>query len=214
MELKQVIKIWQELNIDRAVFDFSCGGDSMGDTSLSFFDKKDNIVNSDELETYFGNQVYNKVSFYDSSDGYYQGESGSVTITFDNDAQDFNYSKQSEAEYSERYTRNGYLKLTDEQVKFIKNYVDNINGAEGEGFSMNFSCDFIMGDKEEEIADELEELIGNFVDSFEFQNVEGEPEDWYTFTTNELGDELEIDSANRLKIQISKSFIEYKPSDW
>ena len=39
--MEKLIEEWKEKGVDRAEFEFSCGGDSMNDTSLVFFDKEE-----------------------------------------------------------------------------------------------------------------------------------------------------------------------------
>ena len=72
--MEKIIEIWKKENIAQAVFNFYCGGDSMGDTDLSFEDSEgiriefSDTKNEDTLATYFDNEVYNNVSFYEASD--------------------------------------------------------------------------------------------------------------------------------------------------
>jgi hypothetical protein len=41
------IEYWKNANIDYAIFNFFCGGDSMGDTKLTFYDANSNPVEVD-----------------------------------------------------------------------------------------------------------------------------------------------------------------------
>jgi hypothetical protein len=43
MNLQEAVQKWNELGINRAEFEFDCGGDSMNETTLNFYDKKDKI---------------------------------------------------------------------------------------------------------------------------------------------------------------------------
>lgn len=217
MNLQEAVQKWKELGINNAEFEFDCGGDSMNETTLNFYDKKGKVIENSDLETYFDSQVYKNVNFYEASDGHYIGERGVVHIELDNESKDeaehsFTYSKSAEAEYNEQYTETIYIDLTDEQATFIAKNVSNINGGEGDVTTLNFSRDFIMTDKDEEIMAELTTLIENTATEYEFENAEGEQLDWYSYTTNRDADELTIDEG-KLKLDISRTFVVYSESD-
>jgi hypothetical protein len=217
MNLQEAVQKWKELGINRAEFGFDCGGDSMNETTINFYDKKDIIIINDDLETYFDNEVYKNVNFYEASDGHYQGERGVVHIELDNESEDetehsFTYTKSAESEFNEQFTENVYIDLTDEQATFIAKNVSNINGGESEQATFNFSRDFIMTDRDDEIMVELTELIDNTACEYEFENAEGEALDWYSYTTNRDEDELTIDEG-KLKLVVSRTFVVYTQSD-
>jgi hypothetical protein len=217
MNLQEAVQKWKELGINNAEFEFDCGGDSMNETTLNFYDKKGKVIENSDLETYFDSQVYKNVNFYEASDGHYIGERGVVHIELDNESKDeaehsFTYSKSAEAEYNEQYTETIYIDLTDEQATFITKNVSNINGGEGDVTTLNFSRDFIMTDKDEEIMAELTTLIENTATEYEFENAEGEQLDWFSYTTNRDSDELTIDEG-KLKLDISRTFVVYSESD-
>jgi hypothetical protein len=217
MNLQEAVQKWKELGINNAEFEFDCGGDSMNETTINFYDKKGKVIENSDLETYFDSQVYKNVNFYEASDGHYIGERGVVHIELDNESKDeaehsFTYSKSAEAEYNEQYTETIYIDLTDEQATFITKNVSNINGGEGDVTTLNFSRDFIMTDKDEEIMAELTTLIENTATEYEFENAEGEQLDWFSYTTNRDSDELTIDEG-KLKLDISRTFVVYSESD-
>jgi hypothetical protein len=217
MNLQEAVNKWKELSINRAEFEFDCGGDSMNDTTLNFYDKKDKIIINDDLADYFDDQVYKEVNFYEASDGHYQGERGVVHIELDNesdnvDEHSFTYTKSAESEFNEQYTETIYIDLTDEQATFIAKNVSNINGGEGDMATFNFSRDFIMVDRDDEIMVELTELIDNTACEYEFENAEGEQLDWYSYTTNSDENELTIDEG-KLKLVVSRTFVVYTESD-
>lgn len=220
MTKQEAIKEWKELGIIRAEFEFSCGGDSMNDTTLNFYNEKNKVVQSSNLEDYFDNEVYKNVTFYEASDGHYQGEAGVVTIELDEESDDveehdFTYSKDSEAEYNEQFTETTYVSLTDEQAEFVKKNVSNMNGGD-DGWTINYKRDFIMTDNDEKIVSELETLIDDCADSYDFENAQGESTDWWNYTTmieDDDTEDLQI-KGNDLKIQVSRTFVVYQSSDW
>jgi len=217
MNLQEAVQKWKELGINNAEFEFDCGGDSMNETTLNFYDKKGKVIENDDLETYFDSQVYKEVNFYEASDGHYIGERGVVHIELDNESKDeiehsFTYSKSAESEFNENYTETIYIDLTDEQATFLTKNVSNINGGEGDVTTLNFSRDFIMTDKDEEIIAELTTLIENTATEHEFDKAEGEALDWFSYTTNRDNDELTIDEG-KLKLEVSRTFVVYSESD-
>ena len=201
---ENIIKIWKEKNIDHVNFNFSCGGDSMNDTSIEIFDKEGELVQDSELETYFDDKTYNNVDFYVNSDGHYQGEFGVVTIEFDEDENDFTYSKSSSSEWSESSVNEAEIELTDEEVKFVADYVLNINGGEDD-IQTNYKKDFILTNEQEETLKGLEEKISEFAQDYTPNDIEGEMNEWHTYTTNEEGEELKL-VDNMLTLSINKSF--------
>lgn len=215
MNLQEAVNKWNELGINRAEFEFDCGGDSMNDTTINFYDKKDKIIINDDLADYFDDQVYKNVNFYEASDGHYQGERGVVHIELDNESEDehsFTYTKSAESEFNEQFTETIYIDLTDEQATFITKNVSNINGGESDRATFNFSRDFIMTDRDDEIMVELTELIDNTACEYDFENAEGEQLDWYSYTTNRDENELTIDEG-KLKLVVSRTFVVYTQSD-
>ena len=201
---ENIIKIWKEKNIDHVNFNFSCGGDSMNGTSIEIFDKEGELVQDSELETYFDDKTYNNVEFYDNSDGHYQGEFGVVTIEFDEDENDFTYSKSSSSEWSESSVNEAEIELTDKEAKFVADYVLNINGGEDD-IQTNYKKDFILTNEQEETLKGLEEKISEFAQDYTPNDVEGEMNEWHTYTTNEEGEELKL-VDNVLTLSITKSF--------
>jgi hypothetical protein len=217
MNLHEAVNKWKELSINRAEFEFDCGGDSMNETTLNFYDKTDKLIENGELETYFDTQVYKEVNFYEASDGHYIGERGVVHIELeDSDEIEtehfFTYSKSAEAEYNENYSEVIEIELTEEQATFITKNVSNINGGESDRATFNFSRDFIMTDNDERIMAELSELIETEASEHEFENAEGEPLDWFSYTTNRDEEELTIEEGC-LKLQVNRTFVVYSDSD-
>lgn len=217
MNLQEAVQKWNELGINRAEFEFDCGGDSMNDTTINFYDTQDKIIINDDLADYFDDQVYKNVTFYEASDGHYQGERGVVHIELDNESEDetehsFIYTKNAESEFNEQFTQTIYIDLTDEQATFITKNVSNINGGDSDRTTFNFSRDFIMTDNDEKVMAELTELIDNTACEYEFENAEGEALDWYSYTTNRDSDELTIDEG-KLKLEVSRTFVVYTESE-
>ena len=202
--MQEIIKIWKEKNIDHINFNFSCGGDSMNDTSIEIFDKEGELVQDSELESYFDDQTYKNVEFYVNSDGHYQGEFGVVEITLNDDEDDFEYSKSSSSEWNETCDNEVEIELTDKEAQFVADYVLNINGGEDD-CQTNFKKDFILTNEQEETLKGLEEKISEFAQDYTPKNEEGEMNEWHSYTTNEEGKELKL-VGNMLTLNVTKSF--------
>ena len=115
---KEIIQLWKELQITHIDFEFSCGGDSMNDTTLNIH-KGDEIIENDVISTYFENEVYNEVRFYEASDGHYMGEMGNVIIHLNDEDEGFTYNKQAQSEFNETMTTDLEIELTDEEKLIV-----------------------------------------------------------------------------------------------
>lgn len=206
--MEEIIEIWKAKNIERAIMDFVCGGDSIGDTSFSFETKDGEIIFDSFLEAYFQDNVYNNVEFYVNSDGHYIGEMGQVIIEFDEEEGEFSYMKDAQAEYNESIANRLEIQLTDAQAKFVQENVSNINGENWEGEShFNYKRDFIIDDETEELIDELRTLLEVEVSSFA-PKVDGELlEDW-SFET--LGEDNLLTEDNKLIVEVTNRYTTYE----
>ena len=216
---------WVQHNIVRGECEFSCGGDSMNDIEFKFYDKDDNEINVNKIEEdivrYHEDMMFKKVTFYEASDGYYQGEFGKVIIEIneDDDAIDddiFVYVKNATSEWSETYTQSFQFELTDEEAKFIKDNVRNIAGGEGDNAFVNYKTDFIMTDEDEEMETKLLEKLEDFACDTNFEDVEGEWNEWYEFDTLDRDDDTTetIVKDNKVTIFVRKTFNQTRESEW
>lgn len=197
------IKQWKEHNIDHVDFEFNCGGDSMGDTTIFIYDKENNIVENSDIESYIEEAVYVNVDFYEVSDGHYMGEQGTVIITLDEDNEEFSYLKSSEEEYCEHEPFTEKIDLTDEEVNFINKYVADINGNMSEGeYNINYKADFVQTDElvavEEALMKKLQNYFENYEPNLEYLSY------WHTMEVNDTT----LDKENKT-IDIEMSFEHY-----
>ena len=165
------IQKWKEHNVSYVNFIFSCGGDSMNDTSFEIYDKEDNLIEVSEIQNYLEESVYENVEFYENSDGVYMGEDGTVTITLedeDDEEEYFSYSKVSREEWNETESFSEVINLTDEEVEFIDQYCKDFNGNMSEGTNnVNYKTDFIQTDELVAIEENLITKISNYFDNYE-----------------------------------------------
>lgn len=203
---EEAIKRWKDLKLENAVFNFSCGGDSMGQTEVCLYSENEQIKDT-FLEEFFDTEVYNYVEFYEISDGHYLGESGDVHITLNeyDEVAEFEYSKTSTSEYSEMVANTVEIELTEEEKEFFSNYIANIDGdsygdSATDGMVINYLKDFLLTEEKQNILDSIVEKVTLAPDIVEF-DFDGEREDYYTYTTNSLTDE------GKLLVSVSAEFL-------
>jgi hypothetical protein len=178
-----LIKEWLEKGVDRAEFEFSCGGDSMNDTSLVFFDKENKeVIMSNESRETLDNDIYSNVEFYVNSDGHYQGEHGTVLVEFNVEENEFNYSKSATEEWSESFTDIIKLEITPELHKFCKEYVLEISG-ESNYLDIEYAKDFYINSEKYKMLEDIQEIINKAIDDHEPEDTSaGELEDYVSMS--------------------------------
>ena len=154
---EKAIKEWKEKNIHHADFNFSCGGDSMNETELSFKDENYNVIEvSAEMETYIDNEVYSNVNFYEASDGHYMGESGNVYIELDEE-DEFCFVKSAQSEWSETKTEEILIPISKEEKEFIDEYILSFGQNNWSGEFVNYKKDLILSNEKLNILNGLKE---------------------------------------------------------
>lgn len=174
-----VIQKWKENKVDHVDFEFNCGGDEMGDTSIEIYIDEVNTIEVPEIENYINEVIYDKVEFYINSTGEYMGESGIVTITLDEENDDFDFDKSSEEEWSEHTPFTEKIDLTDEEVEFIDKYVSDINGNMGENdYNINYKADFVQTDELIAVEEALMKKVQDYFENYDsdLDNLS----DWHT----------------------------------
>ena len=213
--IERIIQLWKELEITHIDFEFTCGGDSMNDTTLNIH-KGEEIIENDVIATYFDDMVYKRIDFYVNSDGHYMGENGNVLIELNNEEDDFDYMKSAQSEWCERITSDVEVELTDEEIEFVREFVRDINGGESEATNLNYKKDFIINDKRKVIIDSIGEKVSGVCDDFT-PDIEGEGEinDWYSYTTNEddITDSEVVIKGNKIIVSVSNEYYVYQDSD-
>lgn len=225
-DLQQMVALWKEKGITRGEFEFQCGGDQMNETDIKFFNDKDKEVKCEELESYIDGIIYDRVEFYEASDGHYQGEAGVVTIELDeDDVDDFTFSKSSESEWNENFATTNFCELTKEEFEFFNESVHSVLGGT-DGCTINYKRDCILNDEQVEVRDDLMSKIEEFATDCEIEDAEGDLTDWFNFSTDleesnyeEDGYEFDENNPSLLKvidgkyfvgIYINKSYVIYK----
>ncbi len=215
MQTNEAIALWKELGITTADMEFSCGGDSMNDYHFTFYNSENQEVQSGELESFFDDDVFKRVEFYVNSDGHYIGESGNVSIELSEDEEnpDFVYYKNAQAEWSESFTDEVAVELTEKEVEFVRSKVLNLVGSQ-DGDAINYKGDCILNNEEEQISDTISQKISEVAANHEFENAEGEEEEWFQYNTDEVdSDVLPKIVGNTLFVSVTRQFLVYTDSE-
>lgn len=149
---KQAVIYWQQLQLSRAEFTFSCGGDQMNETNLILYDKDEKVIKEKLLEDYFNRNVYDSVEFYVNSSDNYLGEYGIVTILLEED--EFDYSKSTTEEWEETLKKFKTIRIPKKFIDYFDNIVSFYISDSDQGF------DYYDDSKQ---SDEVEEEIVDFL---------------------------------------------------
>ena len=180
--MEEVIKAWKEAGIDKAVMNFSCGGDSMNDWNYEYCDKDGNEIVNFELEKELEDETFNRVGFYVNSDGHYMGESGTVEIMLNEEEDDFEFLKCAESEWNEHIDTEVILDLTEEQFNFVKNYVETIQGTYDDSEpDVDYSKNFILTEELAELQKSIFQIVMDEAESVE-PYVDGELQEYYSYS--------------------------------
>lgn len=187
-----LIKEWLDKKVDRAEFEFSCGGDSMNETSLLVFDKKGNEIDFKFKEELI-DDIYENVEFYENSDGHYQGEFGKVLIKFEEVEEIFTFTKETTSEYSESFSNEIIIEETPiEIIEFCKKFIEGIEGEMGH-VTIDYKKDFYISEEKNNIILELYKIIEDAMFEHEPEdNTKGEIEDYITMSGFKINDNNKI----------------------
>lgn len=198
LQENEMITLWKEHKVDRVEFQFSCGGDSMGDVSIEIYDNNGETIDVGDLESYFEDEVYENVTFYEASDGHYLGEYGTVTITLNDDETEFVYDKESESEYEESVSETITVELSPEEKKLFDEKIRDIGvGNFDWGVTVNYKDDCVFTDDDEVVLESLVERIKVLMDDVEFTEFDDGEE------TGERGFEMTDIYDNTLEINVT-----------
>jgi hypothetical protein len=204
VEMEVAVQCWKELKINHCIMDFSCGGDEMQDFDFVFYGEHENVLPSDTLNDFFKVEVFEKVDFYVNSSDEYIGEFGTVRIELNEKQADFEYTKSTTSELSERITESFALQLTAEEFNIFRDKIKDING-EGRSVYFNYKSDCIISDDEISILEKFERKIKNFITDVIIENEHGEPEEESENFECDVEDTLNTEEKT-IDILVSRSF--------
>jgi hypothetical protein len=169
--MEEIIRIWKECGVQEAEFHFDCGGDSMNETHWVFLDSKGKHMDSPNIsgvgiESQLEHEVYDRIRFYEASDGHYLGESGTVNVTLNDEENDFDMYKSSTEQWSETLSFDEEIDISEELGRLLHKKVARIVSVDG--WSMrrglgeterDYKDDCIISDREEELIVEFESRL-------------------------------------------------------
>jgi hypothetical protein len=202
--MEVAVQCWKDLKINHCIMDFSCGGDEMQDFDFVFYGEYENVLLSDTLNDFFKVEVFEKVDFYVNSSDEYIGEFGTVRIELNEKQADFEYTKSTTSELSERITESFVLQLTDEEFNIFRDKIKDING-EGRSVYFNYKSDCIISDDEISILEKFERKIKNFITDAIIENEHGEQEEESENFECDVEDTLNTEEKT-IDILVSRSF--------
>ena len=202
--MEVAVQCWKDLKINYCIMDFSCGGDEMQDFDFVFYGEYENVLLSDTLNDFFKVEVFEKVDFYVNSSDEYIGEFGTVRIELNEKQADFEYTKSTTSELSERITESFVLQLTDEEFNIFRDKIKDING-EGRSVYFNYKSDCIISDDEISILEKFERKIKNFITDAIIENEHGEQEEESENFECDVEDTLNTEEKT-IDILVSRSF--------
>jgi hypothetical protein len=210
-EQEKIIQLWKENGVANIDYEFDCGGDNMGETTLNILDKEGELIECKEIEDYFENKIYDNVEFYVNSDGHYMGERGNVYVYLEENEGEpyFDYSKSSMEEYNEREDFDVMIELSDEEIEYVGLYVNNINTGWGDDMNFNYKTDFIKTDRHEELEKSIDEKLTQFYDDYKPELLGEDSETDMSLNTNENENVITIE-GNKLKVTLYYQSYVYK----
>jgi hypothetical protein len=217
--MEKIIQDWKKSKIAYAEFQFSCGGDSMNDTDLVFFDSEGNkVADEHDLTGYFEDEVYKHIDFYEASDGHYMGENGVVHIELNDEGDDFEYTKSAQSEWCERYSGEMLCEVTKEEVEFLNEYISGMSDASWNGRQTDYKKDFILKPEHEEMVEELHEKFQDCANGFAPETkgeMTDEPTQYNTAEDEgEMGVEfVEQEGKTFVKLYVNCEVYEYTDAD-
>jgi len=196
--MKTIEQIWTEMGVDHAIFEFSCGGDSMNETQLNFYDKDGKRIDleqdPDNLSGAVNDEVYDNVTFYECSDGHYLGESGDVYISMGDDGV-LEYTKSATSEFSEWVTEKVDIAINEDVRGRILRVVENISGDTYGHWDINYKEDCILDDADIDAINSFVKSIQETDVDYDIElgidmDIDGESEDEnFQFDSSEQSDE-------------------------
>lgn len=210
---KKLLNEFKEKGISYAIFTYDAGNDSFNDMVLDFYDTNDKLleINDSGFETLVEDLIFKNCTFYEASDGHYMGESGTVTISIeeDDDEEYFNFDKDTKYAYNENILSEIEIILTPIQLDFVENYVSNINGETYSDVNINYKTDFIINNERQIIINELCDLIEQKTSEFIPEDIL-DLDEYYDYDSSENADNTLELRNDKLILYINNRYTEYR----
>lgn len=194
-EVSQIKELFTSGKVDKIVWNYQAGGDSINDYSSNFY-LNDEEVTIEDIDV--SDYVLDKVDIADASDGHYLGEFGNVIITLEDD--ELQVVKDYQTEWSVSEDEVMYVSVSEKQIEVLKKIKSfTLSVYEHSLEEINFIEDLYITD---EMRTAIDNIIENAIDKADdfLNSLPNDIDDYRTIT---MEDGLEDDDL-RFTLHYSK----------
>jgi hypothetical protein len=194
-EVSQIKELFTSGKVDKIVWNYQAGGDSINDYSSNFY-LNDEEVTIEGIDV--SDYVLDKVDIADASDGHYLGEFGNVIITLEDD--ELQVVKDYQTEWSVSEDEVMYVSVSEKQIEVLKKIKSfTLSVYEHSLEEINFIEDLYITD---EMRTAIDNIIENAIDKADdfLNSLPNDIDDYRTIT---MEDGLEDDDL-RFTLHYSK----------
>ena len=194
-EVSRIKELFTSGKVDKIVWNYQAGGDSINDYSSNFY-LKDEKVTIEDIDV--SDYVLDKVDIADASDGHYLGEFGNVIITLEDD--ELQVVKDYQTEWSVSEDEVMYVSVSEKQIEVLKKIKSfTILVYEHSLEDIDFTEDLYITDEMRTAIDNIVENAIDKADDF-LNSLPNDIDDYRTIT---MEDGLEDDNL-RFTLHYSK----------
>jgi hypothetical protein len=156
-EVSQIKELFTSGKVDKIVWNYQAGGDSINDYSNNFY-LNDEEVTIEGIDV--SDYVLDKVDIADASDGHYLGEFGNVIITLEDD--ELQVVKDYQTEWSVSEDEVMYISVSEKQIEILKKIKSfTLSVYEHSLEDIDFTEDLYITDEMNTAIDNIVENINN-----------------------------------------------------
>jgi hypothetical protein len=194
-EVSQIKKLFTSGKVDKIVWNYQAGGDSINDYSNNFY-LNDEEVTIEGIDV--SDYVLDIIDIADTSDGHYLGEFGNVIITLEDD--ELQVVKDYQTEWSVSEDEVMYISVSEKQIEILKKIKSfTLSVYEHSLEDIDFTEDLYITDEMNTAIDNIVENAIDKADDF-LNSLPNDIDDYKTIT---MEDGLEDDNL-RFTLHYSK----------
>jgi hypothetical protein len=194
-----ILEQWKELDIESITFEYDAGGDSISSNSWQVLNSKGEPIEiSEELESCIEEEAYSRCEIYGDSNGCYIGAYGTITVNYNKEADELEYSNDGSENYRDTELGEIRIELSDEAVQFIQDKIKHIHFPWEMSMAFEYIQDCYLTDKDLEIIKSIEEAVERDVYDYKVEGYNVTETQSADFSTNkevlsqENSDETEL----------------------
>lgn len=194
-EVSRIKELFTSGKVDKIVWNYQAGGDSINDCSSNFY-LKDEEVTVEDIDV--SDYVLDIIDIADTSDGHYLGEFGNVIITLEED--ELQVVKDYQTEWSVSEDEVMYISVSEKQIEILKKIKSfTLSVYEHSLEDIDFTEDLYITD---EMSTAIDNIIENAIDKADdfLNSLHNDIDDYRTIT---MEDGLEDDNL-RFTLHYSK----------